>query len=137
MNNLDEKILEIFKHLLNSGASCLNKVDYISNVLEYKIDGVEINLCIYSTSSDQEVKPNSHTTVNDLVVLPGIPFCGLIACNNVNNRDVRYSISINGKSYRVPKLGRVDQAQALDRLDSILKTYEAEQVDSILSKFLA
>lgn len=134
MNELDKKVLELFRFLLNSGTKYLDHVDYTSGSLVYIIDSKLIRLNPYKTYAEKELKPNSYSTVEYLSKT--FEFDGCIN-PEFKEREIRYDITLEGKWYRVPKLNRIEQAQALDRIDAILEEKESEILDSTLNEFTA
>lgn len=127
MNDLDNKILELFKYLIDFGTQYLDKIDYYNNRLLYKIRGkvISLNICTLNT----EYEPNSYSNINNIL-------CH--TCNNyyfyktAKNEEIGFRITIEGKSYNVPKLQRVEQALTIDKIESILKNKESEILNSVL-----
>lgn len=135
MNELNKKILELFRYLVNSGTRHLSEIDYSSSSLKYKIDGKEIILNFTKVDTEEEVKPNLYTTVEKLTKSWGyIPLFAGVGCKIPNSTTIQYSIMLGGKWYIVPKLSRLEQAQSLDSIDAILKERESEILDSVLNK---
>lgn len=138
MKELDKKVLELFRFLLNSGTKYLTNINYIRNSLEYKINNESINLSFYKKCVRDEASPNSYTTVEKMArSIDYIPFPGHVRLNSNEEKEIRYYISVNEKYYDVPKLSRMEQAQALDRIDAILEEKESEDLDSALNEFTA
>lgn len=134
MNELDKKVLELFRFLLNSGTKYLDHVDYTNGSLVYIIDSKLISLNPHKAYAEKELKPNSYSTVEYLSKT--FEFDGCIN-PEFKEREIRYDITLEGKWYRVPKLNRIEQAQALDRIDAILEEKESEILDSTLNEFTA
>lgn len=135
MNELNKKILELFRYLINSGTKHLSEIDYSGCSLKYKIDGKEIILRFTKVDSEEKVKPNLYTTIEKLTKSRVcIPFFAGVGCKTPNFNTIQYSIMLGGKQYIVPKLSRLEQAQSLDRLDAILEERESEILDSVLNK---
>ena len=135
MNELNKKILELFRYLINSGTKHLSEIDYSSCSLKYKIDGKEIILRFTKVDTEEEVKPNLYTTVEELTKFWGyIPLFAGVGCKTPNSTTTQYSIMLGGRQYIVPKLSRLEQAQSLDSIDAILKERESEILDSVLNK---
>lgn len=135
MNELNKKILELFRYLINSGTKHLSEIDYSGGSLKYKIDGKEIILRFTKVDTEEEVKPNLYTTIEKLTKSQVcIPFFAGVSCKTPNFNTIQYSIMLGGKQYIVPKLSRLEQAQSLDRLDAILEERESEILDSVLNK---
>lgn len=135
MNELNKKILELFRYLINSGTKHLSEIDYSGCSLKYKIDGKEIILRFTKVDTEEKVKPNLYTTVEELTKSQVcIPFFAGVDYKIPNSTTTQYSIMLGGKQYIVPKLSRLEQAQSLDRLDAILEERESEILDSVLNK---
>lgn len=139
MNELDKKVLELFRFLLNSGTKYLTNIDYIRKSLEYRISNKSIKLGFYRKHSEEgEASPNSYTTVEKMArSMEFIPYSGPIRLVRDEEKEIRYYITVNEKYYDVPKLSRMEQAQALDRVDAILEEKESEDLDSVLNEFTA
>lgn len=97
MNELDKKILELFRYLIASGTKHLGKINYKDCKLHYKVSGKEISL-------------------------------------KVSECDLGFGLTIEGKTYTVPKLQRVEQAQVLDRIEATLEEKESDILDSVLDE---
>lgn len=135
MNELNKKILELFRYLINSGTKHLSEIDYSGCSLKYKIDGKEIILRFTKVDTEEKVKPNLYTTIEKLTKSQVcIPYFAGVGCKTPNSTTTQYSIMLGGKQYIVPKLSRLEQAQSLDRLDAILEERESEILDSVLNK---
>lgn len=135
MNELNKKILELFRYLINSGTKYLSEIDYSGCSLKYKIDGKEIILRFTKVDTEEKVKPNLYTTIEKLTKSRVcIPYFAGVSCKIPNSTTTQYSIMLGGRQYIVPKLSRLEQAQSLDRLDAILKERESEILDSVLNK---
>lgn len=135
MNELNKKILELFRYLINSGTKHLSEIDYSGCSLKYKIDGKEIILRFTKVDTEEEVKPNLYTTIEELTKSRGfIPLFAGVDYKIPNSTTIQYSIMLEGKWYIVPKLSRLEQAQSLDSIDTILKEKESEILDSVLNK---
>lgn len=138
MNELDKKVLELFRFLLNSGTKYLTNIDYARGSLEYRINNKSIKLGFYRKHVEDEVRPNSYTTIEKMTKsMEYVPFCGQVRLNSNEEKEVRHYITVNEKYYDVPKLSRMEQAQALDRIDAILEEKESEDLDSTLNEFTA
>lgn len=137
MNELDKKVLELFRFLLNSGTKYLDHVDYTSGSLVYIIDGKLISLNPHKAYAEKELKPNSYSTVEYLSKTFDPFEFGSCINPKFKEREIRYDITLEGKWYRVPRLNRIEQAQALDRIDAILEEKESEILDSTLNEFTA
>ena len=135
MNELNKKILELFRYLINSGTKHLSEIDYSGRSLKYKIDGKEIILTFTKVDTEEEVKPNLYTTVEELTKFREyIPLFAGVGYKIPNSTTIQYSIILGGRQYIVPKLSRLEQAQSLDSIDAILKERESEILDSVLNK---
>ena len=135
MNELNKKILELFRHLINSGTKHLSEIDYSGCSLKYKIDGKEIILTFTKVDTEEEVKSNLYTTVEELTKSRGfIPLFAGVSYTIPNSTTIQFSIMLGGKWYIVPKLSRLEQALSLDSIDAILKERESEILDSVLNK---
>lgn len=134
MNELNKKILELFRYLINSGTKHLSEIDYSGCSLKYKIDEKEIILTFTKVDTEEEVKPNLYTTVEELTKRGFIPLFAGVGYKIPNSTTIQYSIMLGGKWYIVPKLSRLEQAQSLDSIDTILKEKESEILDSVLNK---
>ena len=53
MNKLDQKILELFRYLINTGTKYLSRIDYKNHKLLYKVDGKEVSLNMYHTTKEK------------------------------------------------------------------------------------
>ena len=62
MNELDKKILELFRYLINSGTKHLSEIDYSSCSLKYKIDGKEISSVEFASKIENIFNINSNIT---------------------------------------------------------------------------
>lgn len=136
MNELDKKILELFRFLLYSGTKYLTNIDYIRSSLNYKIDDKSISLSFRKRLRTDCAQPNSYSVTEKMAeTMDFITICESTSLN-INNWEkiVEYEISINGKYYHVPDLSRIEYARALDRIDAILEEKESENLDSILNE---
>lgn len=139
MNDLDNKILELFRYLINSGTRYIDKLDYSYSKIVYKLQGKEIILQICSFKEGEERKPSSYTKMNEFFKFKISPYgLGHIFWGiDTPVGEIGYQIYIDGKLYIVPELKRVEQAQVLDRIDDILEEMESNTLDSILEEFRA
>lgn len=138
MNRLDEKILELFRYLINSGTRYIDKLDYNYNRIVYKLQNKEIVLELCAFKKDEERAQNSYSKVDKFFRyrMMSCVYCGFGGILFDSSTDeIGYNLHIEGKIYVVPELGRVEQAQVLDRLDDILEEMESNTLDSILDEF--
>ena len=135
MNELDKKILDLFRYLISTGTKYLSDIDYSCHKFVYLVGDKEISLNICSFDKDYEQKPNSYSTLKD-VLHRGWSLGALhsLAICNVEEEIVGYKLSIKGKTYIVPKLRRVEHAQVLDRIEAIIEEKESETLDSVINK---
>lgn len=125
MDELNNKIITLFELLINSGTEYLTKIDYITGNFYYKIKDKEIGLIV---CSKRRTNNNEYTTIDQLR-------------NNLYNYYVAtpvednfcFIIVIDNKQYVVPNLSRVKEAAVLDKIDTMLKAKESEDLDSILA----
>lgn len=133
MNELDKKILELFRYLIASGTKHLGKINYKDCKLHYKVSGKEISLNIYYLVKGEDEKPNSYSTIE--IFSRGhfyMPMYWDIL--KVSECDLGFGLTIEGKTYTVPKLQRVEQAQVLDRIEATLEEKESDILDSVLDE---
>ena len=133
MNELDKKILELFRYLVASGTKHLGKIDYKGCKLHYKVSGKEISLNIYHLRKEEEEKPNSYSTLD---IFSGGPLYMPIYWNilKASECELSFHLTIEGKTYTVPKLQRVEQAQVLDRIEATLEEKESDILNSVLDE---
>ena len=133
INELDKKILELFRYLIISGTKHLDKIDYKNCRLLYKVDDKEISLNIIHVERENDKEtPNSYSTLNIFSSYIGYPLYWDII--NVSECDLGFSLTVEGKVYTVPKLQRIEQAQTIDRIEAILEEKESEILDSVLNE---
>lgn len=134
MNELDKKILELFRYLIGSGTKHLRSIDYKEHKLRYIVNCKEITLHLKQYVKDREVKPNTYSTIGSVFdptkwrMLPWYEF------GNISESEVGYELIIEGKTYTVPKLQRVEQAQVLDRIEATLEEKESDILNSVLDE---
>ena len=135
MNKLDQKILELFRYLINTGTKYLSRIDYKNHKLLYKVDGKEVSLNMYHTTKGKnEINPNSYSTLDTFsknYIMSFSPYWDVII--NTSEGELYFSLTIEEKTYNIPELTRVEQAQTLDKIESILEKKESEILDSVLN----
>lgn len=137
-NELDKKILELFRFLISSGTKYLDHIDYIGKTLVYTVNSKVISLNPRKTLVGKEVAPNLYSTADNIAEGFLKPFLWVtLDSESGNTYETVYEIVLEGKCYRVPKLSRLEQAQTLDRIDATLKERELEILDTTLDMLTA
>ena len=131
MNELDQKILDLFKYLINSETQYLDKIDYNNHKLLYKIGSREISLSLCRFILGKEREPNSYSNLDDIFSCK-FGDCYFWEVVKTVENEIGYRITVEGKTYNVPKLQRVEQALTLDKIDSIIRAKESGILDSVL-----
>ena len=130
MIDLDNKILELFRYLISSGTKYLNKIDYVSKELLYKINDTDVSLRLSSTITYQE--PNSYSTIDSFCTsIPTLYNYFSWEVVKPSECELSYIISIEGKTYIVPKLNRLEQAQTLNKIEHIIQEKESSILYSV------
>lgn len=131
MENIDNKITEIFWSLIESEVKYIDKIDYISKSIIYNINNTIIKLSINSGIPT----PNKFTTCEDIFN---------IQCWCINTdyqidlgKDSHFILSINGKYYNVPELSRSEKARVLDKIEGTIKQIEDSTLNNIRNEFLS
>lgn len=135
MNELDKKILELLHCLINTGTKYLSRIDYKNHKLLYKVDGKEVSLNMYYTiKGNNKINPNSYSTLDTFsknYIMSFSPYWDIIS---TSEGELYFSLTIEEKTYNIPELTRVEQAQTLDKIESILEKKESEILDSVLNE---
>lgn len=134
MNELDRKILELFRYLIGSGTKHLRKINYKEHKLRYVVNCKEITLSLHQYVVGREVKPNAYSTIGSVFDSIGWSIFPLFEFDKTNESEIGYELTIEEKTYTVPKLPRVEQAQVLDRIEATLEEKESEILNSILDE---
>lgn len=131
MNELDLKIHDLFINLVNSKTEYLNKIDYGSRSLIYKIDNNKITLKAYTKSDKVKHKENSFSDTTSLFRNCISYSWDILWCDP--NNGVDFIIDINDKYYEVNGLSRVEYAMSLDALDETIRTFEDSQLEGVFT----
>lgn len=134
MNELDKKILELFRYLIGSGTKHLRNINYGKHELRYIVNCKEITLHLYQYVRDREVKPNTYSTIGSVFDSTKWRMFPWFEFDKTNESEVGYELTIEGKTYTVPKLQRVEQAQVLDRIEATLEEKESDILNSVLDE---
>ena len=136
MNELDKKVLEIFRYLINTGTEYLSKIDYKNHKLLYKVNGKEVSLNMYHiTKGKDKINSNSYSTLDTFsknYITSFLPYWNGII--NTSEGELYFSLTIEEKTYNIPELTRVDKAETLDKIEAILEKKESEILDSVLDE---
>ena len=135
MNELDKKILELLHCLINTGTKYLSRIDYKNHKLLYKVDGKEVSLNMYYTIQGKDkINPNSYSTLDtfsNTYITGFLPYWDIMS---TSEGELYFSLTIEEKTYNIPELTRVEQAQTLDKIEAILEKKESEILDSVLNE---
>lgn len=134
MNELDKKILELFRYIIDSGTKHLRNINYGKHELRYIVNGKEITLRMHQYVKDREVTPNTYSTIGSVFNSDKWCVFQLFEFAKTSESEVGYKLTIEGKSYMVPKLQRVEQAQVLDRIEATLEEKESDILNSVLDE---
>lgn len=133
MENLDNRIYNIFKFLVESGTKYITELNYGSHNIQYLINGKNIILSAFTKSKEDKYIENSFSNIVTLYKRGGWPDYSweLLHCDP--KTELEFIITINSKQYRVYGLSRVEYAMVLDSLDNTIKEWEDKQLSSIES----
>ena len=135
MNNLDDKILELFRYLINSGTKYLTSINYSNHKFCYEVNGKVVNIKVVTVNEKDEQKPNSYTNIKTLLQCGwGYSMLHGWAISKIEESKIGYTLSIDDKCYIVPTLQRQEHAHILDRIEDVIAQRESETLDSVIGK---
>ena len=135
MNELDKKVLELFRYLINTGTEYLSRIDYKNHKLLYKVNGKEVSLNMYhATKGKDKINSNSYSTLDTFSNTYITDFLSYWDIINTSEDELYFSLTIEEKTYNIPELTRVDKAETLDKIEAILEKKESEILDSVLNE---
>lgn len=128
MIELDNKVKDIFKGLVNSGTKYLKQV--VGNTLTYKISSQKIIVSVSKHKRDTVLETNKYTNIEKLARIPDY----LMLCPSGDC--IYFVLSIDGiaNHYTIHGLDRVEEAQILNKLDQTLQEFENDSLNRILSE---
>lgn len=128
MIELDNKVKDIFKGLVNSGTKYLKQV--VGNTLTYKICSQKIIVSVLKHKRDTVLETNKYTNIEKLAKVPA--YLMLYQSGDC----IYFALSIDGiaNNYIVHGLDRVEEAQILNKLDQTLQEFEDNALNCVLSE---
>ena len=88
----------------------------------------------HTTKEKNKINPNSYSTLDTFsknYITSFFPYWNGII--NASEGELYFSLTIEEKTYNIPELTRVEQAQTLDKIEAILEKKESEILDSVLT----
>lgn len=131
MNELNSKILDLFRYLLDYGAKYIETIRPIMPNIVFNIYNKKVSLGVIRVG---RVTENAFTTIEtahynaiDMEFYVNKPI-------TIDESAMRFYITIEGKPYYVPELERVEHAQAINKINAMIAEKESDNLDSVIKE---